>query len=103
MTKQTARQDKPRRPYGYRPRLVPNDAGRALGELLTMYAGREIDLDGIARIMNAANDAARTMEGDGSGIDVLDALREQGEIDDEMYARLHRAVAQAGTSAEPSH
>lgn len=93
MTKQTARQDKPRRPYGYRPRLVPNDAGRALGEMIKMYADGDIELDEIARVMNAAGDTARTMEDNARS--VLDVLHEQGEIDDDMHRRLQSAVAGA--------
>ncbi|MFG2468710.1 hypothetical protein ACGFXB_25090 [Streptomyces canus] len=98
MTEQTTDQDdqepRARRPFGYRPRLVPTSGGRALGELLTMYADGEIDLEEIARITNAADDAAPTAKD--LTLNVLDTLRTEGDLDAETYGRLRGAVERAG-------
>lgn len=83
MTKQTSHQDdretRVRRPFGYRPYLVPNDAGRVLGELTAMYADGDVDLEGIAKVLKASDDAGRTLEDNTLG--VLDALRAEGTLD----------------------
>ncbi|MCX5562736.1 hypothetical protein [Streptomyces sp. NBC_00038] len=98
MTEHTADQDdqepRVRRPFGYRPRLVPNGKGRALGELLTMYADGEVDLEEIARIMNSADAAAPTAKD--LTLNVLDTLRTDGDLDAETYDRLRGAVERAG-------
>jgi hypothetical protein len=94
LPEQTVRHGETPRLYSYQPRILANDAGLAFGEMARMYADDEIDLDEIARIMNVAGDIARTMEDDARS--VLDVMREQGEIDDEMHRRLQSAIEGAG-------
>ncbi|MFF9088632.1 hypothetical protein ACF1BE_19810 [Streptomyces sp. NPDC014991] len=91
-------QPRARRPYGYRPRLVPTAAGYALGELITMYGDGEIDLETIARILTASDVDGRTMEHNAGG--ALDALHAQGEISDDTYRRVRDAVERAGGDTE---
>ncbi|MDL5199665.1 hypothetical protein [Streptomyces sp. ALI-76-A] len=101
MTEQTSHQDdretRVRRPFGYRPYLVPNDAGRVLGELTAMYADGDVDLEGIAMVLKASDDAGRTLEDNALG--VLDALRAEGTLDAATYGRLRGAVERAGDEA----
>ncbi|WP_340375874.1 hypothetical protein U5640_12405 [Streptomyces sp. SS7] len=98
MTEQTSHQDDPetrvRRPFGYRPYLVPNDAGRVLGELTAMYADGDVGLEAIAKVLKASDDAGRTLEDNTLG--VLDALRAEGTLDAATYERLRGAVERAG-------
>ncbi|MDH2390078.1 hypothetical protein QCN29_15015 [Streptomyces sp. HNM0663] len=98
MTEQTSHQDdretRVRRPFGYRPYLVPNDAGRVLDELTVIYADGDVGLEGIAKVLKASDDAGRTLEDNALG--VLDVLRAEGTLDAVTYERLRGAVERAG-------
>ncbi|WP_328689867.1 hypothetical protein OHA74_12265 [Streptomyces phaeochromogenes] len=101
MTEQTSHQDdretRVRRPFGHRPYLVPNAAGRVLVELTAMYVHGDVDLEGIAKVLKASDDAGRTLEDNAIG--VLDALRAEGTLDVATYERLRGTVERAGDEA----
>ncbi|WP_405775939.1 hypothetical protein OG241_08380 [Streptomyces sp. NBC_01390] len=101
MTEQTSHQDdretRVRHPFGHRPYLVPNPAGRVLGELTAMYVDGDVDLEGIAKVLKASDDAGRTLEDNALG--VLDALRVEGTLDAATYERLRGTVERAGDEA----
>jgi hypothetical protein len=101
VTEQTSHQDdretRVRRPFGHRPYLVPNDAGRVLVELTAMYVDGDVDLEGIAKVLKASDDAGRTLEDNALG--VLDALRAEGTLDASTYERLRGTVERAGDEA----
>ena len=73
LTEHTANQDDQeqhvRRPYGYRPRLVPTGEGRALGELLTRYGEGEIDLDEVGAYVMSTRERTSEPAGDGGFVD----------------------------------
>ncbi|MFF4410135.1 hypothetical protein [Streptomyces sp. NPDC001404] len=68
-----------------------------LGELTAMYTYGDVDLEGIAKVLKASDDAGCTLEDNTLG--VLDALRVEDTLKAATYDRLRGAVGRAGDEA----